>query len=113
MPTGGKITTAELDAIFDRTMKAGHRDESRWADAIQAHKETSGSCEDVSGAPTDVADQLARCAERGRAQEPVLNAAHDGMADWTKHLGEMRRSMKGKLHNPCLLYTSPSPRDRS
>ena len=96
----GRITTAEMEAIFDRTMKAGHHDETQWADAIQAHQKTSGSCQDVAGAPTEVANQLARCAERRRAQEPVLNAAHDGMADWTKHLGEMRRSMKGKLHNP-------------
>jgi hypothetical protein len=95
-----EITLAEMDAIFDRTMKAGHHDETRWADAIQAHQETSGSCQDVPGAPTEVANQLARCAERRRAQEPVLSAAHDGMADWTKHLGEMRRSLKGKIHNP-------------
>ena len=96
----GEITIAEMDAIFDRTMKAGDHDETRWADAIKAHQKTSGSCKNVAGAPTEVANQLARCAERRRAQEPVLNAAHDGMADWTKHLGEMRRSMKGKLHNP-------------
>ena len=96
----GKITIAEMDTIFHRTMKAGDHDETRWADAVQAHQETSGSCKDVLGAPTDVADQLARCAERRRAQDPVLSAAHDGMADWTKHLGEMRRSEKGKIHNP-------------
>ena len=40
----GKITIAEMDAIFDRTMKAGDHDETRWADAIQAHQETSGGC---------------------------------------------------------------------
>lgn len=96
----GKITTAEMDAIFDRTMKAGHHDEIRWADAVQAHQETSGSCQAVPGAPTDVANQLTRCAERRRAQEPVLAAANDGMTDWTKHLGDMRRSEKGKIHNP-------------
>jgi hypothetical protein len=96
----GKITIAEMDAIFDRTMKAGDHDEDRYADAIQAHQDTSGSCEAVPGAPTEVANQLTRCAERRRAQDPVLSAVHDGMADWTKHLGEMRLSMKGKIHNP-------------
>ena len=96
----GRITTAELDAIFDRTMKAGDHDETRWADAIHAHQETSGSCQAVPGAPKIVADQLTRCAERRRAQEPVLTAANDGIADWTKHLGEMRRSEKGQIHNP-------------
>ena len=30
----------------------------------------------------------------------MLAAAEDGMADWTKHLAEMRRSKKGKIHNP-------------
>ena len=52
------------------------------------------------GAPADVSKQMARCAKRARAQRPVLAAAADGMADWIKHLGDMRRSKQGKIHNP-------------
>ena len=44
--------------------------------------------------------QLARCAEREKAQDPVLVAADDGMKDWITHLGDMRRSEQGKIHNP-------------
>jgi hypothetical protein len=97
----GKITTAEMDAIFDRTMKAGDEDEERYARAIRARREMRGSCNNVRGASTEVANQLKRCAERSRAQEPVLSALNDGMADWTRHLDEMRLSEKGQIHNPA------------
>ena len=30
----------------------------------------------------------------------MLAAADDGMEDWVKHLGDMRRSEQGKIHNP-------------
>jgi hypothetical protein len=97
----GKITTAEMEETFDRTMKAGDEDEDRYAGAIRAHRETRGSCDNVPGASTEVANQLKRCAERSRAQQPVLSAVQTGMADWTKHLNEMRRSARGQIHNPA------------
>ena len=96
----GKITTAEMEAIFDRTMKAGDQDEDRYAAAIRTHQQTRGSCDNVPGAATEVANQLKRCAERSRSQQPVLSALQEGMADWTSHLGDMRRSAKGQIHNP-------------
>jgi hypothetical protein len=96
----GKITAGEMDDIFDRTMKAGDEDEKRYQAAVKSYKAQDGKCGNVPGASAQVSQRLARCAERGRAQDPVLDAAHDGMEDWMKHLGEMRRSAKGKIHNP-------------
>ena len=96
----GRITIKKMDDIFDRTMKAGDEDEARYTEAIKDHEHLDGSCGAVGGAPAEISSQLARCAKRGRAQRLVLAAAADGMADWTKHLGDMRRSKQGKIHNP-------------
>jgi hypothetical protein len=96
----GKITMEEMDDIFDRTRKAGEDDEKQYRAALKGYEDQDGSCSEVSGASAEVTERLARCAERGRAQEPVLAAANDGMDDWTRHLGEMRRSDQGMIHNP-------------
>jgi hypothetical protein len=96
----GKITAEEMEDIFDRTMKAGDEDEKRYSAAEKRFEDQDGSCKEVAGAAADVTKQLARCAERERAQEQVLRAAKDGMADWIRHLGDMRRSEQGKIHNP-------------
>jgi hypothetical protein len=96
----GKITVAEMGDIFDRTMKAGDKDEKRYKAAVKSYKDRDGSCSEVQGASPQVTRRLARCAERKRAQEPVLEAAKDGMSDWITHLGDMRRSAQGKIHNP-------------
>ena len=88
----GKITVGKMEDIFDRTMKAGDEDEKRYTAAVKAYRHRDGSCRAVAGASAQVAKQLTRCADRGRAQRPVLVAAEDGMADWTKHLADMRRS---------------------
>ena len=96
----GKITVGKMEDIFDRTMKAGDEDEKRYNAAIKAYRDRDGSCRSVAGASPQVAKRLTRCAHRGRAQRPVLVAAGDGMADWTKHLADMRRSKHGKVHNP-------------
>ena len=96
----GKITHEEMEDIFDRTKKAGDEDEKRYDSAVKSYDDEDGSCREVSGASAKITQQLARCAERGKAQEPVLAAAKDGMGDWTKHLAEMRRSDQGKIHNP-------------
>jgi hypothetical protein len=96
----GKITVGKMEDIFDRTMKAGDEDEQRYNAAVKAYRHRDGSCRAVSGASARIGKQLTRCADRGRAQRPVLVAAGDGMADWTKHLADMRRSKHGKVHNP-------------
>jgi hypothetical protein len=96
----GKITDVEMEDIFDQTMKAGDEDEERYRSAITRYEDQDGSCRKVSGASAKISDQLARCAEREKAQEPVLAAAEEGMEDWIKHLGEMRASAQGKIHNP-------------
>ena len=96
----GEITIGEMEDIFDRTMKAGDEDEKRYRSAMKSYEDQDGSCRKVSGASAKITKQLARCAERGKAQDPVLGAADDGMEDWIKHLGDMRRSEQGKIHNP-------------
>jgi len=96
----GKITVGKMEDIFDRTMKAGDEDEKRYTEAVKSYHNRDGSCRPVAGASAKVTKQLNDCTKRGQAQRPVLATAEDGMADWTKHLAEMRRSMKGKIHNP-------------
>ena len=96
----GEITVGEMEDIFDRTMKAGDEDEKRYHAAVRTYEDQDGSCREVAGASAKITEQLARCSKRAQAQEPVLAAADDGMADWIKHLGDMRRSDQGKIHNP-------------
>jgi hypothetical protein len=96
----GEISIGKLEDIFRRTQQAGDDDEKRYSRAVKAyHDRGDGSCRTVAGAPARIGKQLARCADRERAQQPVLVAAEDGMADWTKHLAVMRRSEDGKVHN--------------
>jgi hypothetical protein len=97
----GEITSEEMEDIFDRTMKAGDEDEKQYEAAVKSFEDREGTCREVRGASAQVARQLARCAERRRAQEPVLRAAEDGMQDWIEHLSDMRRSAQGKLHDPA------------
>jgi hypothetical protein len=95
-----KISEEKMEDIFDRTKTAGDEDEKRYDSAVKRYEDEDGSCRKVSGASAKITQHLARCAERDKAQEPVLAAAEDGMEDWIRHLGEMRRSDKGKIHNP-------------
>jgi hypothetical protein len=96
----GEITVGEMEDIFDRTMRAGDEDDKRYSSAVKNYEDEDGSCRKVSGASTKINNQLARCAGREQAQRPVLAAAEDGMEDWIEHLGDMRRSEQGKIHNP-------------
>jgi hypothetical protein len=95
----GEITIGEMEDIFDRTMKAGDEDEKQYKAAVKSFEGRDGTCNKVSGASARVTAQLARCAERRSAQEPVLRASGDGMEDWIEHLADMRRSAEGKLHD--------------
>ena len=96
----GKITIGEMEDIFERTMKAGDEDEERYRSAVKSYEDKDGSCRKVAGASAKITKQLADCGKRAEAQDPVLAAADDGMEDWIKHLGDMRRSEQGKIHNP-------------
>ena len=97
----GAITESEMEDIFDRTRRAGDEDEKRYNAAVRNYEDQDGSCREAAGASTRITEQLTRCSKRAQAQEPVLAAAEDGMADWIKHLGDMRRSDQGKIHNPA------------
>jgi hypothetical protein len=96
----GKITIAKMEDIFHQTMKAGNKDEKRYRAAVNSYEDEDGSCREVQGASSKVTKRLAQCRERERAQQPVLDAAKDGMTDWVTHLRDMRRSAQGKIHNP-------------
>ena len=96
----GEISVGKMDDIFRRTQKAGEDDAKRYTGAVKAYHGRGGSCRAAAGASGQVSRQLARCANRGKAQRPVLVAVRDGMTDWTKHLAVMRRSEHGKVHNP-------------
>src|SRR5829696_2210516 len=74
-----KITEEEMADIFDRTKSAGDEDEKRYDSAVKRYENEDGSCREVSGASAKIRQQLARCADRGKAQDPVLAAADDGM----------------------------------
>jgi hypothetical protein len=89
-----------MNEIFDRTMVAGHHDEEHYTGAVKAYQDQQGRCDPTSESDSGRKAHLAQCAERERAQQPVLNVAEHGMEDWTKHLADMRRSKKGQIHNP-------------
>jgi hypothetical protein len=96
----GKITVATMNATFHRTRAAGPGDTRRYDHAVQRLGRSKGSCEDKAGAPKKIAKKLAACAERRRAQVPVLAAAEKGMADWKRHLNDMRLADHGQLSRP-------------
>ena len=96
----GKIDQEEMDDIFDKTRNDGNSDVERYRSAVDRHDSLHGSCGVVPGAPAEIAEGLSRCAQRSRAQQPVLAAADAGMTDWRVHLADMAKSDKGKIHNP-------------
>lgn len=87
-----KITADELAAIFTRTRLAGPDDLKRYAAATKKADELDGSCQEIAGAPEDVATKLAECQERATAQESVLKAGAVGMKDWANHQKDMAKS---------------------
>jgi hypothetical protein len=88
----GKISTEAMDDIFKRTRLAGPDDVRRYEEAVSTSQDSSTDCEPISGAPTEISDQLESCQQRSEAQQPVLKAGADGMDDWKSHLADMRRS---------------------
>jgi hypothetical protein len=95
----GKITVGQMNGTFKATRLAGPADQSRYHKALVRYRDLKGSCQPVRGADSSVAASLAKCADRARAQRPVLAAAANGMADWRSHLAAMQRSRMTHVHD--------------
>ncbi len=100
----GKITVAEMNATFRRTRLDGPDDAEEYDRATRALQHQKGSCATPDGVSGKTAKRLEACAERRRAQLPVLAAAKEGMADWKAHLQDMRRSARGQVSRPDLTW---------
>lgn len=95
----GKVTIAQMDGIFKRTRLDGPSDVAGYTSALSDYSSQHGSCSPVAGAPTSVANALDQCHRRDQAQQPVLSAAGDAMADWKSHLATMQHSKMGEVHD--------------
>ncbi len=93
------ISIEQMDGTFAKTRLAGPADQKRYADALSDYAESEGSCRTVKDASASVAESLARCRKRGKAQQPVLAAAAAGMKDWRTHLAAMQRSRAEHVEN--------------
>lgn len=96
----GNYTVEEMKAQFKATRLLGPGDQKRYRDAVDEYRSQDGSCEEVSEAPTEIAEALEKCAKRSSAQKPVMEAGKDAMADWASHLADMQRSKAGHFNNP-------------
>jgi hypothetical protein len=96
----GKLTVKGMKQIWTRTRLLGPEDVARYDDAVDAAPGASQQCATPpDAAPAEVRTALEQCAERMAAQGPVLAASAHGMADWAKHLADMRRSRMYHVHN--------------
>lgn len=100
----GNYTVEEMKAQFKATRLLGPGDQKRYRDAAREYRSQDGSCEEVSEAPTEIAEALEKCAERSSAQKPVMEAGKDAMADWASHLADMQRSKAGHFDNPQVVW---------
>jgi hypothetical protein len=98
------LTYAQMKGEFLVTKLAGPADVSRYNAALSTYKGKNAGCTAVKGAPAKVATALTSCVDRNRAQQPVLHAAANGMADWKSHLAAMRRSAMGHVHDAQALW---------
>jgi hypothetical protein len=96
----GKISVRTRRAIWARTRLLGPSDVKRYESSLDAYQALDGTCGDASDASDEVGQQLSRCADRDDAQQPVLDAAADGMGDWKKHLSDMELSKHGQISEP-------------
>jgi hypothetical protein len=96
----GNYTVEEMKAQFKATRLLGPGDQKRYRDAVDEYRSHDGSCEEVSEAPTEIAEALEKCTKRSSAQKPVMEAGKDAMADWASHLADMQRSKAGHFNNP-------------
>lgn len=97
---GGKISNADMQAIFKRTRLAGPADLKRYQAALDSDKSRSGACTPPAGVSAELRSKFVSCAERGQAQQPVLASGKKAMADWKSHLGAMQMSRMGHVNDP-------------
>lgn len=95
----GKIDADEKKARFKVTRLLGPADQKRYRDAQTAYQKLTASCGKVEGASASVAEALADCQARDKAQQPVLKAGAQTMADWKSHLADMQRSRDYHVEN--------------
>jgi hypothetical protein len=95
----GKITNQDMAAIFKRTRLAGPADVERYQNAVTSFSSTEATCQAPAGSPVEVTTAVHACQTRAKAQQPVLRAAENGMADWRKHLDAMQASRMGHVHD--------------
>ena len=96
----GKITTEQMKAQFKATRLKGPGDLDRYDDALAAHKDLEGSCDQVDGADSVVAAGLVACEKRSSAQKPLMAATAAGMKDWKAHLSFMARNALHQAGTP-------------
>lgn len=95
----GEYTVEQMKAQFKATRLKGPGDQKRYREALENYRTEDGSCDKVSKASADIAASLAKCNRRSEAQQPVMEAAADGMKDWASHLADMQRSKTEHLDN--------------
>ena len=93
----GRISARKMDAIFTRTRLDGPDDVAAYDQALDDLDPGSDRCDEPKGLTGPVGNKIKDCADRDRAQLPVLAAARDGMDDWESHLAAMRRSRMGHV----------------
>ncbi len=95
----GRISESQMKVIWVQTKLAGPADVERYSELADEHPERKNACQDVDGAPKDIARTLATCRQRQDVIKPLLSASDKAMADWEHHLADMRRSASGQAHH--------------
>ena len=96
----GKATVEEMKARFKKTRLKGPGDLDRYNDALATYDDLEGSCGKVTGADTAVAASLKKCNERGKDQQPMLEATAAGMKDWKAHQKFMQLNAQHEAGSP-------------
>ena len=102
----GRISDAEMRAIFTRTRLAGPADQKAYGEAVTAYQAIESSCGAVEGAPEESATALSQCSVRLSAQQVVINQGGPAMADWGTHLADMARSAAGDSDDAMGVWTA-------
>ena len=98
-PNSGTVDLEEAMRSLTPEGAAEPNEVRRYKAAVKAYGDRRQACQHVPEAPVEIATQLRKYAACGRAQEPVLAAAADLLADWESHHAAVRRSRTGPLHD--------------